>query len=1710
MKSSLKKIAKLASKLRIKSAAKFNTLVCLSLAAVVVAISGGPGINNAVFTQDDWSGGQGSGANQYQSADKVITSNAGEVSVDGSPNPDSNAWCNVSTPTDYCNNSWKKREPITISNPSSTQTDTLVRIALPAKPAMANDMRDLRFTNEAGTTGYTYYTSHWISGNKAYVWVKFPSLPNGNTNIYAYYGNRSASAVSDISIMYWTDNFHSGSTVDPTYWSADGETITNGEAVSLNHPHMTASGGTGWDTTQTNYTFQYDVRMIDSYCDSGGVFSNGLESGWPSYQTSAIKVADINCGSRKFNFAIATDGLSGTYVNQPYFFDYGSRVSIRVKSYTTGGYDYYYSVDDGKTFTQFENYTRNNAQPVNGDALFFNPSPLNGLASNMTVMPTQPDYGFTIGDEQGSDWCNTSNCDSSWPMRKEINIRNSGATETDNQVKVSFIAEYDVNDFSDLRFTDESGTRDLNYWVEKTDTEAGYPRAHIWVKVPILETGFTKIYLYHNKSGVSSLSNPDTTMVATDKFATGNYENFWTMNHPEAISINTGEGTATIDPSSSDNNLRMALNAREYTTAVEFDFKINADNISCSSGQSCWLGYTALTDSSSIEYAYYAYPTVDGGGYFYIKQTNDGAVQTSPSFNENNTPLRFDSDQYIRVRIVANMAGGYDYYVSGNDGKTFIKINNDTNIDNVNYVYFSTGNWSQGAAPTLKNYSARKFSANIQTSEAGRTEWLDGHNGTLTSNVIDVGEKSILGDIDLGYVGGGYPGFKLRSSPNADMSDAEDFRLCNSIFDGQPALSSDCVTVGDRYLQYQLYIPTTSNLDLKYTSVTINYDNDALAPNIPTNLTIQKDTGSPPKIVAPGSWTNAQRPYLTWDASIDNGPAGVKAYCLYFGEDETADPITTSGNLKPYTYGGDYTGIDIGGACQYATNQTELNTALDDVFHFDLQSNRTYYLRIKAIDNMDNISTDVAQTSFKLDMQNPTAQTLVSIPSASGSKIFHVSWLTGPLIFYGDEDSGFAGMKYCLSPVYTGGTGCDPNDTNWYGSSHTSGSLYDTTDVIDFEDGGFDTVPADADRLDNQIALANFVRVVAVDYAGNYQAVGTGVIVLTQMPAAPPENLQVSPSSNTQNAFSFTWDQPLFSLGSRAQLEYCWTVNEVIAADGRNCNWTGRNVYSLAQNAYATQQGVNTLRLMTKDITGNFDASQFATATFTATTTAPGVPRDLESSDASTRATSTWKIALSWNAPTLPGSGINKYRIFRSTDNITFSEVGSTASNNTGFVDTGLSQVDYYYYIKACDNANSCSAPSASVMRKPTGRYTTPPRLTADTDQPKIDDIGTKKATVFWFTDRDSDSKVAFGTKPGEYFPEEVGNSTQTGNHSVRLTNLQPATKYYYITRWTDSDGNTGVSEEKSFTTLPAPTISEVEPKNVSVAAATITFRSKDASKVNLYFGKGDGLGGFQSINTATRESTYSIPLSDLDDGTKYTFKLNGVDSDGNEFAGNSYNFTTPARPKISNLRFQPVAGAPSSTQKVSWTTNVPSTSSLKYGPQGGKQVDLLDSKLVTEHEVTISDLLDSTTYSLVAQSVDNAGNTAISDSQVFTTALDTRAPKITNFTIENSIRGTGVEARGQVILSWTTDEPATSQVVYGKGQSGTLTSSTGEDTRLTKNHVVVVSDLPVSSIYRLQPVSLDKARNTTKGSVQTVVVGRGSDNVFGIILSALQKIFGI
>ncbi|HSE60886.1 MAG TPA: fibronectin type III domain-containing protein [Candidatus Saccharimonadales bacterium] len=835
--------------------------------------------------------------------------------------------------------------------------------------------------------------------------------------------------------------------------------------------------------------------------------------------------------------------------------------------------------------------------------------------------------------------------------------------------------------------------------------------------------------------------------------------------------------------------------------------------------------------------------------------------------------------------------------------------------------------------------------------------------------------------------------------------------------------------------------------------------------------------------LASNAWTNGSSPYFSWNAGSDT-ESGIKGYCAYLGTDNTADPVTTKGLLGTSP-------VSTGGYCQFLSSGESLNLATPGIMGTPLTtSNSPYYLTLKAIDNAGNVSSSSVQFQFRFDNTLPTNPSFINAPSGFvNNKAVTLTWSTAGGDAPSDGNSGLVGLQYRIGPSGT-----------WYGDSHTgAGDINDTLT----NDGSYTTQPTpDFANLNEGV---NTVYFRTWDQAGNVTTSYVTAAVKINTAGAPsePQNLQATPAVNTTNAFAFSWSQPATFVGDGNNLTYCYTINTLPSAS--NCTFTPAGVTSLGSGPYATQPGTNTFYVVAKDESANINYASYASTTFTANTTAPGIPLNVDIVDVSIKATNNWRLALTWEQPTNVGAGVASYKVYRSTDNVTFSLVGSSSS--TTYIDAGLSQQRYYYRIKACDSTNNCGADSATVDKTPTGKFTSPATLVA---QPTVSDITTKKARISWSTDRASDSKVALGTTSGQYSPSEIGNSAQVSAHTIDLNNLSAGTTYYFVVKWTDEDGNTGTSQEFSFTTAPPPSSKEIVTTIVNLNSATIQFTIKNATKASLFYGKSEGFGGIKTINTSANESTYTIDIAGLEDGVKYFYKVVAYDSEGNAYEGSIFSFTTPPRPRITNLRFQPVPGEPTSTQLISWQTNVPATTTINYGKVGTGGTEASTSALVTEHEITIRDLEDSSEYFLTAQSRDKDGNLAVSDQQVFRTALDTRPPKISEIQVESSIRGTGVEARGQVIVSWRTDEPATSQVAFAEGSDATVFNSrTAEDTSLSFEHIVIVSDLPTSKVYSVQPVSRDKTSNAGLGQTQSAIIGRASDDVLTIVIDTLKKVFG-
>jgi hypothetical protein len=160
------------------------------------------------------------------------------------------------------------------------------------------------------------------------------------------------------------------------------------------------------------------------------------------------------------------------------------------------------------------------------------------------------------------------------------------------------------------------------------------------------------------------------------------------------------------------------------------------------------------------------------------------------------------------------------------------------------------------------------------------------------------------------------------------------------------------------------------------------------------------------------------------------------------------------------------------------------------------------------------------------------------------------------------------------------------------------------------------------------------------------------------------------------------------------------------------------------------------------------------------------------------------------------------------------------------------------------------------------------------------------------------------------------------------------------------------------------------------------------------------------------------------------------------------------------------------STATITWTTDKPATSLVNYGSTVtyGSSTSLNPS-LVTSHSISLAGLSANSLYHFQVQSTDVAGNLTSSADFTFTTPpVRTTPPVITNVLV-SAITSSGAT------VTWTTDEPASSQVNYGT--SSAYGSSTPVDSTAMTSHSMNLTGLVGSTLYHFQVVSQDAFGNT-------------------------------
>lgn len=382
---------------------------------------------------------------------------------------------------------------------------------------------------------------------------------------------------------------------------------------------------------------------------------------------------------------------------------------------------------------------------------------------------------------------------------------------------------------------------------------------------------------------------------------------------------------------------------------------------------------------------------------------------------------------------------------------------------------------------------------------------------------------------------------------------------------------------------------------------------------------------------------------------------------------------------------------------------------------------------------------------------------------------------------------------------------------------------------------------------------------------------------------------------------------------------------------------------------------------------------------------------------------------------------------------------------------------------------------------------------------------------VTWTTNENANGMVRYGldNEYGQTAAEDLTVDSKTSfstDHSVVLKDLLSNSTYNYKVVSYDQYGNIAFSENKTFSTATLQLVSEPKVTNASTKSVVIIWETIDPSFTGLEYGTTTSYG--KSSQDAVLANLHRVELTGLQAGQVYHFKIKGGKSSDLVYS-KDYLFGTFGKPTVSGFSVDEITD---NSAVVKWDSSVPSESYVEYqnlddpedkGTQG-------NSGLLTDNQVVLNSLKQGSKYTVKIKGIDVNKNDFESTEINFETLIDTTPPEISQVSTDSSLV-TGKEDKVQTIVSWKTDEPATSQVTFDIGGSneGELGQKSKEDPNLTTNHLVVLTNLRSGTVYHFKVISKDKNSNQKESQDFTLLTPQKKQSVIQMIIANFEQSFG-
>jgi hypothetical protein len=379
-------------------------------------------------------------------------------------------------------------------------------------------------------------------------------------------------------------------------------------------------------------------------------------------------------------------------------------------------------------------------------------------------------------------------------------------------------------------------------------------------------------------------------------------------------------------------------------------------------------------------------------------------------------------------------------------------------------------------------------------------------------------------------------------------------------------------------------------------------------------------------------------------------------------------------------------------------------------------------------------------------------------------------------------------------------------------------------------------------------------------------------------------------------------------------------------------------------------------------------------------TTPPAISGVTSLSVTSSGATITWTTDEASNSQVEFGTTTN----YGSSTTLNSSMMTSHSQSLTGLTTNTL----YYYRVRSSDAAGNLATLGGFAFRTTAVQDTTPPTISGVYSL----NITASTATISWSTNEASNTQIDYGITTS-YGASTALDGGMAMSHSQTLAGLIPNTVYYYRVRSSDAAGNLATLAGLAFTTASVadaipPSISGVNSLSIGSSTATVIWSTNEAANSQVEYGTTAGY-GYTTTPDAAMVVAHSEVLTNLAPNTLYYYRVKSRDATGNLAISGGSAFTTKnvsAAPAISLVG---VSNITNRSALITWDTDKPADSEIRYWTMGGAVRKARLNALVTQHSMTLGNLKKETVYHFIINAVDSSYNRTESSELSFTTFLN-------------------------------------------------------------------------------------------------------------------------